>query len=114
MKNYDSLVEALGDLRKRGYEADFETQSNCLYCSELDLRLNEEEFHIDEVYRFEGNSNPIDNSVVYAFTSPTGVRGTIVDRVVSPAKDISFEMAKLQNDPATQQITKSQSKNISS
>ena len=37
MKNYESLVDALYDLRKRGYEADFEPQSNCLYCSNLDL-----------------------------------------------------------------------------
>ena len=79
MKNYESLVDALDDLRKRGYEADFEPQSNCLYCSNLDLRLNEEEFQIDEVYRYEGDSNPDDNAVVYALTSPTGVKGTIVD-----------------------------------
>jgi hypothetical protein len=90
MKSYDSLAEALDDLRKRGYEADFETQSNCLYCSELDLRLNEEEFHIDEVYRFEGHSNPVDNSFVYAFTSPTGVRGTIVDRLITPTGNGQF------------------------
>ena len=51
MKNYESLADALADLRKRGYEADFETQSPCLYCSDLDLRLIEEEFHVDEVYR---------------------------------------------------------------
>jgi len=90
MKTYQSLAEALDDLKKRGYEADFETQSNSLYCSKLDLRLEEEEFHIDEVYRFEGNSNPLDNSVVYAFTSPTGVRGTIVDRLEAPASNKQF------------------------
>jgi hypothetical protein len=79
MKNYESLVDALDDLKKRGYEADFELQSNCLYCNNLDLRLYEEEFHIDEVHRFEGDSNPDDSAVVYALTSPTGVKGTIVD-----------------------------------
>lgn len=79
MKNYESLVDALDDLKKRGYDADFEPQSNCLYCNNLDLRLNEAEFHIDEVHRFEGDSNPDDNAVVYALTSNTGVKGTIVD-----------------------------------
>ena len=64
MKNYESLADALDDLGKRGYEADFEPQSNCLYCSNLDLRLNEEEFHVDEVYQYEGDSNPDDNAVV--------------------------------------------------
>jgi hypothetical protein len=90
MKNYESLAEALIDLKKRGYEADFEPQSNYLYCSALDLRLEEEEFHIDEVYRFEENANPPDNSVVYAFTSPTGVKGTIVDRLEEPADKYQF------------------------
>jgi hypothetical protein len=55
--------------------------------------LEEEEFHIDEVYRFEGNANPLDNSVVYAFTSPSGVKGTIVDRLGEPADNISLETA---------------------
>ena len=90
MKSYGSLVDALDDLRKRGYEADFEPQSNYLYCSALDLRLEEEEFHIDEVYRFEENANPPDNWVVYAFTSPTGVKGTIVDRLGAPANNSCF------------------------
>ena len=79
MKSYESPANAMDDLRKGGYDADFEPQSNCLYCSTLDLRLNEEEFHIDEVYRFEGDSNSNHSVVVYALTSPTGVKGTIVE-----------------------------------
>lgn len=98
MTNYESLVDALDDLRKRGYDADFEPQTNCLYCNNLDMRLNEEEFHIDEVHRFEGDSNPDDNAVVYALTSDTGVKGTIVDGFGASADNISFDMAKkLQN-----------------
>jgi len=101
MKNYESVIDALGDLRKRGYDADFELQSNCLYCSDLDLRLYEEEFHMDEVYHFEGDSNPGNNAVVYALTSPTGVKGTIVDGAGTSSDNTSCEMAKkLQNHPA--------------
>lgn len=94
MKNYDSLVDALTDLRNRGYDADFEPQSNCLYCNNLDLRLEEAEFNIDEVYRFEGDSSSDDSSVVYALTSNTGVRGTIVDGFGASAANISFDMAQ--------------------
>jgi hypothetical protein len=79
MKQYNSPAEALDDLKKRGYEADFQPQSDCLYCSNLDLRLYEEEFHVDEVYRFEGDSNSVVQAIVYAFTSPTGVKGTVLD-----------------------------------
>jgi hypothetical protein len=97
MKNYVSLTDALDDLRKRGYEADFETQSPCLYCSDLDLRLIEEEFNIDEVYRFEADSDPGSNAVVYAISSSAGIKGTIVDGLGASAGHFSFEMAsKLQ------------------
>jgi hypothetical protein len=101
MEKYKTPTDALNDLRKRGYEADFEPQSNCLYCNSLDMRLNEEEFHIDEVHRFKGNSNPRDNSVVYAFTSPTGVKGTVVDGLELFSGNLGFEVPKkLQDDHA--------------
>ena len=92
MKNYESLADALDDLGKRGYEDDFEPPSNCLYCNNLDLRLNEEEFHVDEVYRFQGDSNPDDNAVVYALTSPTGVKGTIVDGYGTSSENTSNQL----------------------
>lgn len=79
MKNFETPTDALQDLRQRGYEADFDLQSNCLYCSTLDLRLYEEEFSVDEVYHFTGSSKPDNNTVLYALTSPTGVKGTIID-----------------------------------
>ena len=103
MKNYNSLADVLDDLKERGYNADFEMQSNCLYCNNLDLRLYEEEFNIDEVYRFKGDSNSDNNPVVYALTSPTGVKGTIVDGYEASCENISFEMAtKLKNHLAAQ------------
>lgn len=94
MKNYESLVDALNDLKERGYEADFTTQTVCLYCGDLDLRLNPEEFNIDEVYRFEGDSNPDDSAVLFAISSSTGVKGTLVDGYGAYSGNLSFEMAK--------------------
>jgi hypothetical protein len=94
MKSYESLIDALDDLRKRGYEADFATQTVCLYCGDLDLRLNPEEFNVDEVYRFEGNSNPDDAAVLYAISSSTGLKGTLVDGYGTYSDNVSFEMAK--------------------
>jgi hypothetical protein len=94
MKNYVSLADALDDLRKRGYEADFATETVCLYCGDLDIRLDPEDFHIDEVYRFEGDSNPDDNSTLYAISSSTGVKGTLVDTYRAYSDSLRFEMAK--------------------
>ncbi len=101
MKNYESLIDALDDLRRRGYEADFATQTVCLYCGDLDIRLDPEDFTVDEVYRFEGDSTPDDSAVIYAISSATGVKGTLIDGYGVYSEHLSFEMAKkLQNHPA--------------
>ena len=101
MKNYESLTDALNDLRKRGYDTDFETQLFCLYCSDLDMRLDPEDFHVDEIYRFEGDPNPQDSSVIYAISSSTGVKGTLIDAYGAYSENLNFEKAKkLQDLPA--------------
>lgn len=94
MKNYESLVDALNDMKQRGYEADFATATVCLYCGDLDIRLDPEDFHIDEVYRFEAESSPDDSSVLYAITSATGLKGTLVDSYGAYSEHLSFDMAK--------------------
>jgi hypothetical protein len=100
MEKYASFVEALADLRKRGYDADFEPQSTCLYCRELDMRLFEEEFTLDEAYRFEGHASPGDDVVVYALTSPSGVKGTIVDGLGASRQKLRLEKeGKLTDQP---------------
>ena len=78
MKNYESLSDALHDLNERGYKANFESQTFCLYCGDLDLRLDPEDFHVDEIYHF-GNSAGEKGSAVYAISSVSGVKGVLVD-----------------------------------
>jgi len=79
MKNYESPDDALSDLRKKGYEADFETDPFCLYCSDLDLRLNPEAYHVDQRLRLDNPSHPNESEVVYAISTYTGIKGTLVD-----------------------------------
>ncbi|MBO9201739.1 MULTISPECIES: hypothetical protein [Niastella] len=92
MKSYGSLTDALSDLRTRGYHADFATETVCLYCGDLDLRLDPEDFHVDEIHRFEGNCKPEDNTVLYAITSSTGVKGTLVDPYGARGGDSGCEL----------------------
>jgi hypothetical protein len=98
MQNYHSLIDALADVKSRGYTEDFSLEPSCLYCGDLDLRLNPEEFHVDEFYRFEGDSNPEDSAVLYAISSSAGVKGTLVDSYGMYAESMNLEMAqKLSN-----------------
>lgn len=94
MKSYDTLSEALQDLKLRGYNQDFNLHPEWIECPPLKLRLAPEEFHIDEVYRFEGMTNPDDSSVLYAISSTSGIKGVLVDAYGVYSNAISSVMIK--------------------
>lgn len=92
--SYDTLSGALNGLKQRGYTEDFNLKENCIICATKPLELKPEEFDIEEVHRFEGMSNPDDNSVVYAISSTYGVKGVLVDAYGAYAEAITPEMAQ--------------------
>lgn len=93
MKDYDNLVEALADLKKRGFTNDFNLKPTCIHCPSLELEIHPEDFEVTEVYRFEGDSNPDDNSVLYAIESRDNVKGVLIDAYGAYADSLSHEMA---------------------
>lgn len=92
MKSYDTLVEALNDLNKRGYIIDFNLCNDKIECSKLQLQLSPEAFEVDETYRFEGMSDPDDNSIVFAISSGKDIKGVLVDAYGMYAENISESM----------------------
>ncbi|MDO6391293.1 phosphoribosylpyrophosphate synthetase [Pontibacter sp. BT731] len=92
--SYDTLSGALNGLKQRGYTEDFNLKENCIICATKPLELKPEEFDIEEGHRFEGMSNPDDNSVVYAISSTYGVKGVLVDAYGAYAEAITPEMAQ--------------------
>ena len=68
---YETVSEAINDLIKRGYTTDFyiEATKDCIVCRKTDLALSEKDFVIDEIHRFEGDTNPGDSMIVYAISS---------------------------------------------
>jgi len=89
MKNYESLNDALSDLKKRGYEDDFATESFGLYGGDLDMRLDPEDFHVDEIDRVESSTHPGGDVVLYAISYSATVKGTIM--VEAGAEEASAE-----------------------
>src|SRR5215471_5238993 len=77
MENYPSPEDAMSDLKKKGYKADldFETDPFGLYSGDLDMRLNPDAYHVDQRYHFDEPLNPDGNEDIYAITSCTGVKG---------------------------------------
>lgn len=92
MFSYDTLSEALTDLKKRGYTYDFNIECDRVECKHLELKLRPDEFEITEFYRFEGDSNPGDQEIVYAIESTDGVKGTLVDAYGIYSDEISADM----------------------
>ena len=92
MHSYDTVSEAVTNLKARGYKTDFNLHENCLICNEA--KFNPDDFEIVEVYRFEGNSYPSDEAVVYSIESRTGMKGVLVNGYGISADSLSSDMAK--------------------
>lgn len=67
MQEMNTLSQVLAELNKQGYTTDFNRVDEDGSVSLL--KQNPEQFLIDSVYRFEGDSNPEDEAVLYAISS---------------------------------------------
>jgi hypothetical protein len=91
MYTYDTVWEAVNGLRARSYKMDFNLQENCITCQEE--KFDPADFEIVEVYRFEGETDPADESIVYAIASNNGLKGVLVNGYGVYADPMSAEMA---------------------
>ncbi|MBS1586775.1 MAG: hemerythrin domain-containing protein [Bacteroidetes bacterium] len=68
---YDTLTDAISGLAKRGYTHDFslDVEKECLVCKSMVVSLSPDDFQIDEIYRFEGQTDPDDEVILYAISS---------------------------------------------
>ena len=89
---YDTVTDAIKGLRERGYTKDFNLKENCIICN--DEKFHPEDFEIVEVYRFEGETDPADEAVVYAIESNNGDKGILVSGYGISADEMTAEMAK--------------------
>lgn len=92
MYTYDTVTAAVKGLRERGYAKDFNLKENCIVCN--DDKFHPEDFEIVEVYRFEGNSDPGDEAVVYAIESKKGDKGVLVNGYGISSDTMTADMAR--------------------
>ncbi len=77
---YGTLSETINALKKEGYTIDLNIDEEHLVCHQADVVLSPDDFNIDKVFRFEGESNPEDQSILYAISSPKfGTKGLLVN-----------------------------------
>ncbi|MBL7723273.1 MAG: hypothetical protein JNK27_03950 [Chitinophagaceae bacterium] len=89
---YDTLSEAVNGLKKRGFVTDFNLEENCLVCHGDKFDITD--FEIVELHRFEGNTDPSDEAIVYAIESIKGTKGILVSGYGISAEGMSAEMAR--------------------
>jgi hypothetical protein len=74
MKNryhYASVSKALEELKSMGFTIDFNLQEEI-------IKNNPENYLIVHIYRYEGESNPDDEAVVYGIETNSGEKGVFV------------------------------------
>ncbi|HLP53054.1 MAG TPA: hypothetical protein VK154_19330 [Chitinophagales bacterium] len=79
MNTYETLLDALNDLKARGYNRDFNLRENCLECSQSGVQLSADDFEITETHHFDGQTDVDDEVVLYAIQSKDGLKGTLVN-----------------------------------
>jgi len=72
-----SLINVENRLNKEGYSADFKVTEGSLCVMGTEKKYSPEQVQIVDFYRFEGESNPDDMSILYALETNDGVKGTI-------------------------------------
>jgi hypothetical protein len=70
-KSYDTVSEAISDLKLNGYTTDFSNlkKKGDPFAKNNHIKSSPEDFVIDHFFRFEGNSDPGDGMIVYAISS---------------------------------------------
>lgn len=96
-RSYDTLSQAVNDLQARGYTDELTLHDECVICNGGNTALHPDDFIIDEFHRFEGESNPSDESIVYAISSAKhDVKGVLVNAFGPGASSLNQAMvAKL-------------------
>lgn len=76
MKSVTEIIEAL---REEGYTHDFSFKNDEL-CSVSDGSIYKaDELIIEKTERYEGDSDPSDNAIIYAITAKDGTKGVLTD-----------------------------------
>ncbi len=94
MKNYETLSEAINDLVKLGYTINFNLKNDCIECEENNLTIHPDDFEIDEVFRFDGMTDPGDDTILFAISSVKHtVKGLLVNAYGMYSDNFSAELA---------------------
>ncbi|AWM35276.1 phosphoribosylpyrophosphate synthetase [Hymenobacter nivis] len=80
MHTLPTLSETLAQFKNAGYTEDFNLNGDYLAGQRSAIRLAPNEFVVDQHFRFEGLSDPADETVLYAISCARfNLKGTLVN-----------------------------------
>jgi hypothetical protein len=99
---FDTVTEALHWLNEQGFTVDFNLEHDCLSFNNKSESISPDDFSIEYYFRFEGDTDPGDEDIVYAIKSDTlGIKGVMMSAFGMYAESVSTEMlSKLSMHPA--------------
>ncbi len=75
----ETLVSVLKKIGDEGYTTQFKATEKGLVSLTSQKVFQPEEIKVNNFYRFEGESNPDDNAIVYAIETNDGEKGSLID-----------------------------------
>lgn len=74
-----SLSSCLKKIVNDGYVEDFKVTDNRLEAVQQQRNYSSEEIQVVNFFRFEGESDPGDNAILYVMETNDGIKGTLID-----------------------------------
>ncbi len=75
----DTLTERMNDLKNRGFKEEFTVDKSKLTLQDGSKSYSPNEMKIVEHYRFEGQSDPGDMTILYGIITDDGTKGILID-----------------------------------
>ena len=79
LSDMKTLASCINHLVKEGYTEDFKIIDSGMISLQSENVYRPEQVHVLNFFRFEGASDPADNSILYAIEIDDGTKGTLTD-----------------------------------
>ncbi|MDO3694650.1 phosphoribosylpyrophosphate synthetase [Wenyingzhuangia sp. chi5] len=76
-QNFETLSEAINNLTQKGYTDNFVANDTCIKALYAKKEYQPNDLKVDSFYRFEGITNPSDQSELFAISTHDGIKGTL-------------------------------------
>ncbi|MCY7421863.1 MAG: hypothetical protein LH478_09000 [Chitinophagaceae bacterium] len=103
----NSLALCVNKMVLDGYTDDFKVVNTGLKSLKTEKIYNPGEIHVKNFFRFEGQSDPNDNTIMYVIETNDGLKGTLVD-AYGPYADAKVSEFMQQVDSFEKKVTKAE------